>query len=231
MWDKSDEIENQFALMVHFDFWQQAGEGLGFNSLAESLSALVRDERLKKECVDVVEQILNSLNIEEWPMDVGFPSALKVHARYTRDEILSAFGAHRFEKKSSSREGVVEMKELNCELLFVTLQKTEKKFSPTTLYHDYAINEVLFHWQTQNSARPDKGKGRSYIKHVERGKKIILFVREQTSDEFGRAMGFVNLGLANLESYSGSQPMNITWRLETPISAYLWNDAAKLAVG
>ncbi len=230
-WNRSDETENQFALMAHYDFWQKPGKEFGFYSLEESLSALFRDIRLKVECFDVIKQLLDFLDIEELPMDIGFSSALKIHARYTRDEILAAFGENRFDKKSSSREGVVEIKERNCELLFVTLQKTEKKFSPTTLYHDYAINESLFHWQSQNAARPDKGKGLSYVKHGERGKKIILFVREQTSDEFGRAMGFINLGSVNLESSSGSQPMNITWRLKQPIPPYLWNEAAKLAVG
>jgi hypothetical protein len=111
------------------------------------------------------------------------------------------------------------------------LNKTEEKFSPITLYQDYAIKEILFHWQSQNAARPDREKGFSYVRHQESGKKIILFVREKSSDEFGRAMGFVNVGPVNLESYNGSQPMNITWRLEEPLPPYLWNDAAKLALG
>ena len=230
-WNRSDKIENQFALMAHYDFWQKPGKEHGFNSLEESLSALVRDSRLKDECIEVVEQILDNLGVEEVPMEIGFPSALHLHARYTRDEILAAFGENRFDKKSSSREGVVEIKSLNCELLFVTLQKTVKKFSPTTLYHDYAINEILFHWQSQNAARPDRGKGLSYVQHEELGKQIILFVREQSLDEQGRAMGFINVGPVTLQSHSGSQPMNITWRLEEPIPPYLWNSAAKLAVG
>ena len=230
-WDQSDEIENQFALMVHYDFWQKPGKELGFSSLEESLSALSRDSRLKGECIEVLEHILDTLDVEEIPMELGFKTALNVHARYTRDEILAAFGDNSFNKKSISREGVVEIKSLNIELLFVTLQKTEKKFSPTTLYQDYAINEILFHWQSQNAARPDKGKGLSYVAHKELGKQIILFVREQTSDEFNRTMGFINIGPVNLESHSGSQPMNITWRLEEPIPSYLWNSAAKLAIG
>ena len=230
-WDCSDEIENQMAIMAHYDFWQKPGTELGFNSLEESLGAMVRDNTLRTECLDVVNHIIERLDTNELSIEIGFPTALNLHARYTRDEILAAFGENRFDRKSSSREGVVDIKSLNCELLFVTLQKTDKKFSPTTLYHDYAINEVLFHWQSQNAARPDRGKGLSYIKHQETGKKIILFVREQSSDEYGRAMGFVNLGQAKIESHYGTQPMSITWRLEEPLPSYLWNYAAKLAVG
>lgn len=229
--ENTTEIKNQYALMMHYDFWQKSGKDVGFKTLNESLSALKRDSRLKEECIEVIKRILDSLDVEESPMKIGFPSALNIHARYTRDEILAAFGENSFEKRSSSREGVVELKSLNCELLFVTLQKTDKKFSPTTLYHDYAVNEILFHWQSQNAARPDKGKGLSYINHKDLKKKIILFVREQSSDEFGRAMGFVNLGPVKLDTHSGSQPMNITWCLEKPIPPYLWKQAAKLAVG
>lgn len=231
LWDCTDEIENQFAIMAHYDFWQKPGKDFGFSSLNESLAALCRDSLLKTECIDVVEKIIDGIEIEEYSMKVGFNSALKVHSRYTRDEILAAFGEHRFDKKSNSREGVLEIKSKNVELLFVTLQKTKNKFSPTTLYHDYAINETLFHWQSQNSARPDRGRGLSYVKHLRSGKQIILFAREQAMDEFGRAMGFVNLGPVNLESYSGSQPMNITWKLEKPLPPFIWQEAAKLAIG
>lgn len=230
-WDFSDTIENQFAMMVHYDFWQKPGSELGFISLAESLSALVRDTQLRDECIEVIERCRNALDVEEITMDIGTPIAIQMHARYARDEILAAFGENRFDTKSSSREGVVEIKSINCELLFVTLQKTEKKFSPTTLYHDYAINEILFHWQSQNSARSDKGRGLSYVQHESIGKKIILFVREHSTDEFGRAMGFVCLGLVKLDSHYGSQPMNIRWKLEQALPSYLWSTAAKLSVG
>lgn len=230
-WDRHSGTEEQMAMMMHYDFWQRPGTDFGFNSVEESLAALRRDQNLQKECLEVIRQILATLDTNELPLAFAFPIALKVHARYSRDEILAAFGEHTFNKKSSSREGVVDIKTLNCELLFVTLQKAEKKFSPTTLYHDYAMNDILFHWQSQNAARPDKGKGHSYIEQDANKKTIILFVREQSEDEYGRAMGFVNLGPVKFESYYGSQPMSITWRLEEPIPAYLWHDAVKLAVG
>jgi superfamily II DNA or RNA helicase len=230
-WDELNPVENQMAMMAYYDFWQKPGKEYSFSSLQESMLALSRDASLISECQDVLEIILDSLDIAEVPMNIGLPNALALHARYSRDQILAAFGANSFEKKSNSLEGVVEIKSLNLELLFVTLQKSEKKFSPTTMYHDYAISEYLFHWQSQNAARPDKGKGLSYIEHQKTGKLIILFVRERSADEHGKTMGFVNLGPVKIESYNGSQPMNITWQLAEPLPAYLWSDAAKLAVG
>ncbi len=128
-------------------------------------------------------------------------------------------------------KGVFEIREKNVELLFVTLEKNDKNFSPTTMYHDYAINEILFHWQSQNSARPDRGKGESYINHQKIGKRLFLFVREQTKDEYGRTMGFVNYGEVMYRDYKGSQPMNITWELCSAMPSFMWQQAAKLAVG
>ena len=230
-WDELNPIENQMAMMAYYDFWQKPGKEYNFSSLQESMLALGRDAALVAECEDVLEIVLDSLDVAEVTMNVEIPTALALHARYSKDQILAAFGENSFEKKSSSREGVVEIKSLNLELLFVTLQKSEKKFSPTTMYHDYAISEYLFHWQSQNAARPDKGKGLSYIEHQSTGKLIILFVRERSTDENGKRMGFVNIGPVKIESYNGSQPMNITWQLAEPLPAYLWSDAAKLAMG
>ena len=113
----------------------------------------------------------------------------------------------------------------------MTLDKSDKKFSPSTSYHDYAVNEWLFHWQTQNSARPDQGKGLEYVNHLALNKQVLLFIREKSKDEYGRTMGFVNIGPVKIDSYNGLKPMNITWQLHEPLPPHLWHDAAKLAVG
>ncbi|NUM72717.1 MAG: DUF3427 domain-containing protein, partial [Ignavibacteriaceae bacterium] len=134
-------------------------------------------------------------------------------------------------KKSSNREGVAEIKELNSELLFIDLNKSEEDYSPSTLYQDYAINETIFHWQSQNAARPDKGKGLSYIQQSETGKIILLFVREEKKDENKNTLGYVFLGRANFISSDGQKPMSINWQLEEPIPPYLWEASAKLSIG
>ncbi|RUM51716.1 MAG: DUF3427 domain-containing protein, partial [Marinomonas sp.] len=218
------------VVMCHYDFWQKPGPDLGFASLAQSIQQLSH-LGVAQELADVIRWQLARIKHELLDMTDLLNVPLKVHARYAREQILAAFGATTFERQPPAREGVFVIAEKNIELLFVTLDKNEKQFSPTTMYHDYAINEQLFHWQSQNSARPDHGRGKDYIHHREIGKRLFLFVREQTKDEYGRTMGFVNYGEVEYVSHTGSQPMSITWQLKTPMPNFMWQQAAKLAVG
>lgn len=223
-----DPSEQAMLLMLHYDVWQKAG---GFNSLEESIRAIGRNPVMVEEMIEFLELRCDDVNFKELNIELPYQQPLKLHARYTRDQILAAFGFSTFERKSSSREGVAENSELNTELLFINLIKSEENFSPTTMYDDYAINELLFHWQSQNSAGPKTPKGQSYLNHEGNNKKILLFIREKAKDEFGNTMGYVFVGEGNLKEHYGEKPMNITWRLNEPMPHYLWKDAAKLRVG
>jgi hypothetical protein len=225
-----DDEANRQVLMCHYDFWQKTGPELDFDSVSQSLAKLKQFDAAE-ELLDVLDWQLEQTKHEQLTMDNLPDVHLKLHARYAREQILVAFGATTFERQSPAREGIFVIKEQNIELMFVTLDKNEKQFSPTTMYHDYAINEYLFHWQSQNSSRPDKGRGKDYIQHQKIGKRLFLFVREQTKDALGRTMGFVNYGEVEYVSHTGSQPMNINWQLKTPMPHFMWQQAAKLAVG
>lgn len=223
-----NETEKAMLLMLHYDVWQQAS---GFDTLEKSIRAIGLNKVLVDEIVEVMEILTDKIDFKEIDIQLPYCQPLKVHARYTRDQILAGFGLSTFDKKSSSREGVALNKNLNTELLFINLIKSEEDFSPTTMYDDYAVNESQFHWQSQNSARPDKGKGLSYIQHKEEGKRILLFVREKSTDEFGNTMGYVFLGEGNIMDHHGEKPMSINWELLEPMPHYLWRDSAKLSVG
>lgn len=220
--------DKKMLLMLHYDFRQISA---GFTSLEESINAIGNNKILVDEIVEVLEFLIDKVDFKEVDIALPYEQPLKVHARYTRDQILAAFGFSTFQKKSSSREGVAENKDLNTELLFINLIKSEENFSPTTMYDDYAINELLFHWQSQNSAGPSTTKGVSYINHEANNKSILLFVREKAKDEHGNTMGYVFIGLGDLSEYYGSKPMSIKWKLKEPMPHYLWKDAAKLRVG
>ena len=223
-----NEGEKAMCLMLHYDIWQSAG---GFNSLEESIVAIGRNKTLNEEIIQVINILIDRIDFIEGEVELPYSQPLKLHSRYTRDQIFAAFGFSTFNRKSSNREGVAENKVLNTELLFIDLIKSEKDFSPSTLYDDYALSESIFHWQSQNATSSKKGKGLSYIKHQSKGKNILLFVRERNKDEYNNTMAYVFLGAGRFIKSYGSKPMNIEWELKEPMPPYLWKYSAKMAVG
>lgn len=222
------ENELKMLLMLHYDVWQSAAE---FKNLEVSINQIGENKVLVKEIIEVLEILSDRVDFKEIDIELPYQQPLKVHARYTRDQILAAFGDSSFEKKSSNREGVAFIENINSELLFVDLLKSEEDYSPTIMYDDYAISEILFHWQSQNQTRDDLGKGLTYINHEKLGKRILLFFREQSKNQFNNTMGYVFIGEAKFKNYEGSKPMSIKWELHEPIPNYLWKESAKMSVG
>lgn len=138
---------------------------------------------------------------------------LRVHARYTRLEILSAFGVGPAAKTPQWREGVYFAGDAQADLLAFTLDKSSGDFSPTTRYQDYAISPTLIHWESQSTTRADSPTGRRYQEHQARGHSIFLFTRLHTDE---RAFWF--LGPARYQGHEGERPMAVTWELDTPLS-------------
>ena len=223
-----NENEKTMLLMLHYDVWQKEA---GFDSLEKSIHQIGANNILVEEIKEVLEVLIEKIDFKEFQIQLPYKQPLKLHARYTRDQILAAFQLSTFNKKSSNREGTALNKDLKTEILFINLIKSEENFSPTTMYNDYAVTDSLFHWQSQNQSRPEIGKGLSYINHEKDGKRILLFIREKSKNEFGKSLGFVFVGEGNLKDYNGSKPMNINWKLNEPLPNYLWKDAAKLSVG
>ena len=193
-------------------------------SLTIFLQQLGRGLRLSedKECLTVLDFI-------DEPVDLGFDCPLDLHCTYTRDQLLVALD---FMKPSTVREGVKWLPEKNIDVFFVTLNKADKDYSPTTMYNDYSINESLFHWQSQSTTAENSPTGQRYIHHKERGSKVLLFVREFKSDRMtGGAEAYTYLGTANYVKHTGSRPMNITWQLNRPIPAKFLKKTNKLVVG
>ena len=83
---------------------------------------------------------------------------LRVHARYSRDEALAAFGVP---NPNSVREGVKYVEPERADMLFVTLQKTEEHFSPTTMYRDRAVSPTCSNGSRRARRRsaPRRGSG------------------------------------------------------------------------
>jgi hypothetical protein len=112
--------------------------------------------------------------------------------------------------------------------LLVNLRKTERDFSPTTMYRDYAISPELFHWESQNATSLASETGQRYVHHRERGTQVALFVREAPTGELGPPP-FLCLGLVDHVEHRGERPIAITWRLRRPMPAETFQAARLVA--
>ena len=111
---------------------------------------------------------------------------------YSSQKMLVALD---FLKPATVREGVKWLPEKQLDVFFVTLNKADKDYSPTTMYKDYSINESLFHWQSQSTTAESSATGQRYIHHRAKGSRVLLFVREFKADaRFGGAGSYTYLG-------------------------------------
>jgi hypothetical protein len=154
----------------------------------------------------------------EKPLDLGFDCGLSLHGYYSRDQIFAGLGHYTPDQWSTKgkREGVVYFSDKKLDVFFITLNKSEKFFSSTTMYHDYAINDTLFHWQSQSTTSESSPTGQRYIHQEEKEGRVLLFVREFNKIQ-NVSQPFLCLGTARYERHTGSRPMSIVWRLDEPI--------------
>lgn len=182
---------------------------------------------LRREYVELTSILLDKVSHKPIPWNNDFNIPLDIHCKYSRNEILGAFEDIRDGKLYNPFGlGVYFNEETKCNILFVTLNKSEKEYSPSTMYKDYAISEILFHWQTQSNTRPSTKKGQRHIKHQEKGITPLLFVRTSKKDERGETKPYFFIGPAELEQWKGSQPMDIVWKVEEPLPADIYKQSA-----
>lgn len=110
-------------------------------------------------------------------------------------------------------------------MVFVTLNKSDKEYSPSTLYEDYAISQAQFHWQSMNKVRQDSDEGRRITEQRSNGWKYILFVRDTKQDEYGITNAYYCLGLMDYHSSHGECPMNVIWDMQNNIPGFMLESA------
>lgn len=227
--NKLTSVEKRMLQMFYITVWGTAVEDLGSDEVLDNLYALADSTVMLSEIIELLKYQYNRIDFIDSPVDLGFECPLDLHCTYTRDQLLVALD---FMKPSTVREGVKWLPEKKIDVFFVTLNKSDKDYSPTTMYNDYSINERLFHWQSQSTTADTSPTGQRYIHHRERGSKVLLFVREFKTDRItGGAQAYTYLGTANYVKHEGSRPMNITWNLDQPIPAKYLKKTNKLVVG
>lgn len=218
--DKCDEKSKrqiQMALLTIIN--PKRGE---FDNLQEAINALWKHPNLLSELKQVLDVLDDQIIHEHTPLSISDSVPLLVHAHYSRDEVLAAFGASDITHPRLLQAGVYWHKSTQTDLFFVTLNKSEKDFSPTTRYRDYAISEKLFHWESQATTTIDSVVGQRYLNHRAQGTRIALFIRPAKTNANGQTMPYLCAGLANYVEHESERPIAITWELETPLPGDLY---------
>lgn len=222
-------MEQRMMQMFYVTVWGKAVTDWNDNEVLDNLYALSDSPVMLSELLDLLRYQFSRIDFIDESVDVGFDCPLDLHCTYTRDQLLVAMD---FMKPDTVREGVKWLPEQKLDVFFVTLNKADKDYSPTTMYNDYSINDTLFHWQSQSTTSDASPTGQRYIHHREKGSKILLFVREFKNDRITNgAAAYTYLGTASYVKHEGSRPMNITWRLDQPIPAKFLKKTNKLVVG
>ncbi|MEM7705663.1 MAG: DUF3427 domain-containing protein [Pseudomonadota bacterium] len=187
-------------------------------TLTQAIHELQKHPRTLEELHQISEVLHDQIDHEQFALRSHPEIPLKIHARYSRIEIQSALGDSRHQVIPSAwREGVKWFADENIDAFAFTLDKTTGGFSPSTRYRDYAISPDLIHWESQSTTSASSKTGRRYQEHLASGSHIFLFARIRNSD---RAFWF--LGPATYVQHRSSNPMQVTWRLQYPLSGDLF---------
>ena len=172
-------VEKRMLQMFYVTVFGKTVEDWNSDEALDNLYALADSPVLLSEMIELLKYQYNRIDFIDAPVEVGFDCPLDLHCTYTRDQIMVALD---FLKPATVREGVKWLPDQKLDVFFVTLNKADKDYSPTTIYNDYSINEWLFHWQSQSTTAAESPTGQRYIHHKERGSKDLLFVREFKAD-------------------------------------------------
>lgn len=226
-YDELTEREQRFARMLLFTIWPKKG---GFVSYAAGLSHLRAHPAVCVEIAELIELGLDRSRNLPVPLGEGLQHVpLAAHARYRREEILAALGYATLDRVPGNHvSGVAWAEETETDALLVNLHKSEKDFSPTTMYRDYAISPELFHWESQNATSLASPAGQRYLNHRRMGTRVLLFVRDAPTDDLGVAP-LLCLGQASYLEHRGERPIAITWRLHRPMPADVFTTASVVA--
>jgi len=188
--------------------------------LADAVAQVWAHQQVRAELVEVLELLRGRVAYLDYSLGLhNVPLAL--HSRYTRTEILAAFGVGEGAKPPTWQTGVWWEPTSQSDLFAFTLDKSSGGFSPTTRYRDYAISPELIHWESQSATGVDSATGQRYIRQREEGTNVVLFARLRTSDR-----AFWCLGRATYVRHEGDRPIAFVWKLQRRLPAELYTSFA-----
>lgn len=232
--DIEDSRNKLFATMLHHSLWSASRRqwlSSGVDRILEGLDLLHREPSVVNELMQVLSLAEERIKHVSYPL-MGALNTLpiQVHARYSRAEMLAGIGWADVNKGVGGQvAGVRHVPTIQTDVFDITWSKTERDYSPNTMYRDYAVSPTLLHWESQNSAHSESRAIQRYIHHEKQANPILIFARESKFWEFASARPYLFLGEAKYVSHSGERPVAFRWELDRPMPSDFFTTSEILA--
>jgi superfamily II DNA or RNA helicase len=219
---KIDELCEHDRRLLRMLVASVVGRRAGVNAtLQQATDLLWAHPQVRAELVELLEVLAERPAHVTSPVSGRSNLPLQIHAKYTRIEIMAAFGVGSGTRMPLWNSGVMWVPSERVDLLAITLDKTSGQFSPTTRYRDYAISRDRLHWESQSRTAAHSATGIRYQQHRDMGTDVMPFVRLRAEDR-----AFVFLGNAGYVRHAGEKPMAIEWHLRVALPGDLFAEFA-----
>jgi superfamily II DNA or RNA helicase len=215
------EIVGDSAMLTHYRIWGKPGEQLGISSLEASFQRISENPSILSDLIEILEWAESETTVDSQVPELPFSSLFELHAQYGYRDIQAVLGQATLETAGQTGVGVLHFPALRAYALLITYQKTEREFSPSTMYADYPISRELLHWESQSNTAQKSETGQNLIHHAYRGYTILIFARDKKKTN-GSAAPFVYLGPADRVTFESERPIKIVWRLRYPIPVEMY---------
>jgi len=213
-------------MSVYYRLWGDKGNNLGIASLDDAFRRLASNPSILADLDEILVWSEDDTQVSGQIPELLFACPLELHAGYGGKEIQAVFGKANLDTAGQTGVGVFHFAGVNAYVLLVTFQKTEKEFSPSTMYADYPISRELMHWESQANTAQHHTDEQNLIHHQERGYTILVFAREQKKRN-GATLPFTYLGPADRVSYESERPIKMVWRLRHPMPVEMFEDSRR----
>ena len=216
-------LAGRSAMLLYYRIWGDKGSNLGIASLEEAFRRLAANPSIIADLDEILAWSLDVTDVTGQKPELPYSCLLELHAQYGTREIQAAFGAANLGTAGQTGVGIFHFPEVKTYALLVTFQKTEKEFSPSTMYADYPISRELLHWESQSTTSQQSGTGQNLVRHGEKGYTILVFARGQKKRN-GVTAPFTYLGPVDQLSHESERPIKMVWRLRHKMPVEMFED-------
>jgi len=217
------ELAGNSANSVYYRLWGDKGSNIGIKSFEDAFLRLSQNPSILADLEEILAWSEEETPVSGMVPELPFTCPFELHAQYGSTDILAALGQATLESAGQRGVGIFHFPNIRAYALLITFQKTEREFSPSTMYADYPISRELLHWESQSTTSQQSETGQNLIHHEDRRYTILVFARDQKKRN-GCTVPFTFLGPAERDTYESERPIKMVWKLRHQMPVDMFED-------